>query len=170
MSARGPEFACEDFVFLRLRAAEWSLEALPEGLRLTMADLTAGLRLVAAKHSVYVGPDGASSGRCYTCGPAHGVPCATARFLARVWKTHPDYVKGWGREVDDPAYQTATSTAVVLVALAEGFRKLHDNGPPSEPVLCPLGHHRRWCQHELAGVPGGGQLVCIPCREVCSHN
>lgn len=79
----GWEYRLERFVVARIDE-DVASGALPAA----MAD---ALRCVVAVHSSYVNVAGRSYGRCYTCEPVHGVPCATLRSLAAAWGDHPDH-------------------------------------------------------------------------------
>lgn len=97
------EFRVEDFVYARLADDQTAAEALPEGpardLALNRID---SLYLIASQHNIWVNLRGQSAGRCQTCRPSDGgVPCYTIRGLARLWRTHPDYLPGWNRHIDE---------------------------------------------------------------------
>lgn len=98
------EFRCEDFVYARLAEAQTAAEAMPPGpgqdAELNRID---SLYLIASQHNIYVDTRGRSAGRCITCRPSDsGVPCLTMTGLARLWRTHPDYVPEWNEAVDRP--------------------------------------------------------------------
>ena len=87
----GWEFQLEDFVFARLVEAEAELGAMPEGeARAAETARLRSLRRIAAVHSIYIHADGTNAGQCFTCEPAHGVPCLTMVSLAAMWPDHPD--------------------------------------------------------------------------------
>lgn len=105
------EFCCEDFVYARLaeadrRADQTMLPGPAQDAELNRID---SLYLIAADHNIWVDARGQSAGRCITCTPAgSGVPCQTMRGLARMWRTHPDYLPGWNENIDNPRYRGAT--------------------------------------------------------------
>lgn len=104
------EFRCEDFVYARLADAQTTAEHLPPGpdrdAELNRID---SLYLIAADHNIWIDSRGQSAGRCITCTiSGSGVPCQTIRGLARLYRTHPDYVPAWNENIDDPKQRAAT--------------------------------------------------------------
>jgi hypothetical protein len=104
------EFRCEDFVYARLAEDQTTAEQMPPGdsqdAELNRID---SLYLIAADHNIWVDSRGDSAGRCITCTVSgSGVPCQTMRGLARLYRTHPDYLPAWNEHIDGPAPDCAT--------------------------------------------------------------
>jgi hypothetical protein len=100
----GWEFRCEDFVYARLAEQQTTAEQLPAGADRDQALLHVDtLYLIATDHNIWVDARGQSAGRCITCRPSDsGVPCHTMRGLARLWRTHPDYITDWNAHIEGP--------------------------------------------------------------------
>ncbi|MFF1444157.1 hypothetical protein [Streptomyces sp. NPDC058295] len=99
------EFRCEDFVYARLAEADKTADEtlLPGPAQNAELNRIDSLYLIASQHNIWVDFRGRSAGRCITCKPSDGgVPCLTMTGLARIWRTHPDYVPGWNESVDRP--------------------------------------------------------------------
>lgn len=98
------EFRCEDFVYARLADSQTAAEQMPPGpAQDTELNRIDSLYLIASQHNIGVSLRGQSYGRCITCRPSDGgVPCLTMTGLARLWRTHPDYIPGWNDTVDGP--------------------------------------------------------------------
>jgi hypothetical protein len=97
------EFRCEDFVYARLAEAQTTAEQLPAGeARDAELNRVDSLYLIANEHNIWIDARGQSHAVCVTCTGAAGVPCTTMRGLARLWRTHPDYLPGWNENIDDP--------------------------------------------------------------------
>lgn len=94
----GWEFVCEDFVFARLTEMRDAAQELPADARQAELDRVRSLWRIAGWHSTYVDDQGRSHARCFTCEPGHGFPCTTMRNLAGLWRSHPEYRKGWTDE------------------------------------------------------------------------
>ena len=104
------EFRCEDFVYARLADDQNAADTLPDGpardAELNRIDC---LYLIAADHNIWIDSRGQSAGRCITCTiSGSGVPCQTMRGLARLYRTHPDYVPAWNENIDDPGQRGGT--------------------------------------------------------------
>lgn len=100
------EFRCEDFVYARLAEAQSAAEQLPPGPdQDTELNRVDSLYLIANEHNIWMDARGRSHAACLNCGATAGVPCTTMRGLARLFRTHADYVPGWNETIDDPRYQ-----------------------------------------------------------------
>jgi hypothetical protein len=104
------EFRCEDFVYARLAEDQQAAEQLPPGpdrdAELNRID---SLYLIASQHNIWVDARGRSAGSCIICRPSEGgVPCYTMRGLARLYRTHPDYLPGWNEHIDAPGARGGT--------------------------------------------------------------
>jgi hypothetical protein len=104
------EFRCEDFVYARLAEAELAAAQMPIGdSKAAELNRIDSLYLIAADHNIWVDSRGDSAGRCMTCTVSgSGVPCQTMRGLARLYRTHPDYLPAWNEHIDgrDPTCAT----------------------------------------------------------------
>lgn len=126
----GWEFIAEDFVFARLDEELAAADKLTGPNREAALARAASLRLIAAWHSCYVGDNGRSWGRCFTCPPSNGFPCTTMRALASMWPAHRDYRQGWADE----------STFLAAEIAAGGFRAAYlAKAPPKrkDPPCTP---------------------------------
>ncbi len=109
---RGWEFRCEDFVYARLAEAQQAADQMPPGpARDAEHHRIDTLYYIADDHNIWIDARGQSAARCITCTPAgSGVPCQTIRGLARLWPTHPDYLRDWNTHIDNPRYRGTTYT------------------------------------------------------------
>lgn len=100
------EFRGEDFVYARLAEAQTAAEHLPASeARETELNRIDSLYLIASQHNIWIDARGRSHAACLTCGGAAGVPCTTMCGLARLWRTHPDYVPAWNQTIDNPRHR-----------------------------------------------------------------
>jgi rubrerythrin len=100
------EFRCEDFVYARLADDQTGADTMPPGsAREAELNRIDSLYLIADQHNIWIDARGRSHAVCVTCGGAAGVPCTTMCGLARLWRTHPDYVPAWNQSIDNPRYR-----------------------------------------------------------------
>ncbi|MEV6165781.1 hypothetical protein AB0L71_28480 [Streptomyces sp. NPDC052052] len=119
----GWEFYAEDFVYARLQEELTAAKELPAGpARDQAVDRVLSLRMAVTQHATYVGKDGKSWARCFTCHGSNGFPCSTMRFFTRMWRHHPAYRPGWNETWDQATGPSNWTQDMLRVAERGGFR------------------------------------------------
>ncbi|MFC9620092.1 hypothetical protein ACFTXM_08870 [Streptomyces sp. NPDC056930] len=119
----GWEFLAEDFVYARLAEELTAAEARLAGPEQDQAvDRIVSPSVAVTQHATYIGRNGKSWARCFTCHGSNGLPCSAMRYFTRMWRHHPDYRPGWNGTLDCPTGPSDWTQDMLRVAEQGGFR------------------------------------------------